>query len=49
MDPLTIDTTKIKTARKQPVTALDKLNDTGLISTVLAARERGRIDIIFDN
>ena len=40
MDPLTIDTTKIKITKKQPVTALDKLNDTGLISTVLAARER---------
>ncbi|HEX7575623.1 MAG TPA: NADH-quinone oxidoreductase subunit B family protein [Candidatus Methanoperedens sp.] len=40
MDPVTIDTTKIKITRKQPVTALDKLNDTGLISTVLSARER---------
>ncbi|MFA4956618.1 MAG: NADH-quinone oxidoreductase subunit NuoB [Candidatus Methanoperedens sp.] len=40
MDPVTIDTTKIKITKKQPVTALDKLNDTGLISTVLAARER---------
>ena len=40
VDPVTIDTTKIKITRKQPVTALDKLNDTGLISTVLAARER---------
>ncbi|CAG0975101.1 NADH-quinone oxidoreductase subunit B [Methanosarcinales archaeon] len=40
MDPLTIDTTKIKITRKQPVTAIDKLNDTGLISTLLAARER---------
>ncbi|MCZ7402381.1 MAG: NADH-quinone oxidoreductase subunit B [Candidatus Methanoperedens sp.] len=40
MDPVTIDTTKIKITKKQPVTALDKLNDTGLISTVLSARER---------
>jgi NADH-quinone oxidoreductase subunit B len=40
VDPVTIDTTKIKITRKQPVTALDKLNDTGLISTVLSARER---------
>ncbi|MFA4934265.1 MAG: NADH-quinone oxidoreductase subunit B family protein [Candidatus Methanoperedens sp.] len=40
MDPITIDTTKIKTAKKKPVTALEKLEDTGLISTVLAARER---------
>jgi NADH-quinone oxidoreductase subunit B len=40
VDPLTIDTTKIKITRKQPVTAIDKLNDTGLISTLLAARER---------
>ncbi len=40
VDPVTIDTTKIKITKKQPVTALDKLNDTGLISTVLAARER---------
>lgn len=40
MDPLTIDTTKIKITRRQPVTAIDKLNDTGLISTLLAARER---------
>jgi len=40
VDPVTIDTTKIKITKKQPVTALDKLNDTGLISTVLSARER---------
>lgn len=40
MDPVTIDTTKIKMTKKKPVTAVDKLNDTGLISTVLAARER---------
>jgi len=40
VDPITIDTTKIKTAKKKPVTALEKLEDTGLISTVLAARER---------
>lgn len=40
MDPITIDTTQIKTAKKKPVTALEKLEDTGLISTVLAARER---------
>jgi len=39
VDPVTIDTTKIKTAKKKPVTALEKLEDTGLISTVLAARE----------
>ncbi len=40
MDPVTIDTTKIKIARRKPETALEKLEDTGLISTVLAARER---------
>lgn len=40
VDPVTIDTTKIKHTKKQPVTALEKLNDTGLISTLLAARER---------
>lgn len=40
VDPVTIDTTKIKAAKRQPVTALDKLNDTGMISTLLAARER---------
>lgn len=37
---VTIDTTKIKSVRKTPETALEKLEDTGLISTVLAARER---------
>ena len=37
---VTIDTTKIKPVRKTPETALEKLEDTGLISTVLAARER---------
>ncbi len=40
MDPVTIDTTKIRPVRKKPETALEKLEDTGLISTVLAARER---------
>lgn len=40
VDPVTIDTTKIKPAKKKPVTALEKLEDTGLINTVLAARER---------
>ncbi|HLB69614.1 MAG TPA: NADH-quinone oxidoreductase subunit B family protein [Candidatus Methanoperedens sp.] len=40
MDPVTIDTTKIKTEKKEPETALEKLEDTGLISTLLAARER---------
>lgn len=40
MDPVTIDTTKIKSIRRKPVTALEKLEDTGLISTVMAARER---------
>jgi NADH-quinone oxidoreductase subunit B len=40
VDPVTIDTTKIKIARRKPETALEKLEDTGLISTVLAARER---------
>lgn len=40
MDPVTIDTTKFKPVRRKPETALDKLEDTGLISTVLAARER---------
>jgi NADH-quinone oxidoreductase subunit B len=40
VDPVTIDTTKIKPAKKTPVTALEKLEDTGLINTVMAARER---------
>ncbi len=40
VDPVTIDTTKIKSVKKEPATALEKLEDTGLISTVLAARER---------
>ncbi len=40
MDPVTIDTTKIKPAKKKPVTALEKLEDTGLVNTVMAARER---------
>ncbi len=40
MDPVTIDTTKFRPVRKKPETALEKLEDTGLISTVLAARER---------
>jgi NADH-quinone oxidoreductase subunit B len=40
VDPVTIDTTKIKPIKRKPVTALEKLEDTGLISTVLAARER---------
>lgn len=40
MDPVTIDTTKTKPAKKRPETALEKLEDTGLISTVMAARER---------
>jgi NADH-quinone oxidoreductase subunit B len=40
VDPVTIDTTKFRPVRKKPETALEKLEDTGLISTVLAARER---------
>ncbi len=41
MDPVTIDTTKIKpVARKPPTTALEKLEDTGMVGTLLAARER---------
>jgi len=40
LDPVTIDTTKFKPVRRKPETALEKLEDTGLISTVLAARER---------
>ncbi len=40
MDPVTIDTTKIKTTKRKPETALEKLDDTGLISTVLAAKDR---------
>ncbi len=40
MDPVTIDTTKIRPARKKPETALEKLEDTGLINTLLAARDR---------
>ncbi len=37
---VTIDTTKIKPTKKKPQTALEKLNDTGLVSTVMAAGER---------
>ncbi len=40
MDPVTIDTTKIKFIKRKPVTAIEKLEDTGLISTVMAAQER---------
>jgi NADH-quinone oxidoreductase subunit B len=40
VDPVTIDTTKIKAVKKKPATALEKLEDTGLISTVMAAGER---------
>ncbi len=40
MDQVTIDTTKIKITKKKPETAVDKLNDTGAISTILAAREK---------
>ena len=40
MDPITIDTTKIKPIKREPQTALEKLEDTGLISTVLAAQDR---------
>ncbi len=36
-----IDTTRIKLIKKKPETALEKLEDTGLVSTLLAARERG--------
>ncbi len=35
-----IDTTKIKIVNKKPETALEKLEDTGLVNTVAAARER---------
>ncbi len=40
MDPVTIDTTKIKTKKRKPETALEKLEDTGLINTILAAKDR---------
>ena len=40
MDPVTIDTTKIKAKKRKPETALEKLEDTGLINTVLAAKDR---------
>ncbi len=40
MDPVTIDTTKIKPIKKKPETALEKLEDTGLVNTLLAAKER---------
>lgn len=40
MDPVTIDTTKFRTTKRKPETALEKLDDTGLISTVLAAKDR---------
>jgi len=40
VDPVTIDTTKIKPKKRKPETALEKLEDTGLINTVLAAKDR---------
>jgi NADH-quinone oxidoreductase subunit B len=41
LDPVTIDTTKIKPAvKKPPTTAIDKLEDTGMIGTLIAATER---------
>ncbi len=41
MDPVTIDTTKIKSGvKKPPTTAQEKLEDTGLIGTLLGAAER---------
>ncbi len=40
MDPVTIDTTKISAIKKKPQTALEKLEDTGLIHTVLSAKDR---------
>lgn len=40
MDPVTIDTTKIKHMKKKPETAIEKLEDTGLINTLLAAKDR---------
>ena len=40
VDPVTIDTTKIKTRKRKPETALEKLEDTGLINTILAAKDR---------
>lgn len=36
-----IDTTKIKPVKRKPKTALEKLEDTGLENTLLAARDRG--------
>jgi len=40
VDPVTIDTTKIKHMKKKPETAIEKLEDTGLINTLLAAKDR---------
>ncbi len=40
LDPVTIDTTKIRMTKRKPETALEKLEDTGLINTLVAAKDR---------
>lgn len=40
VDPVTIDTTKIRMTKRKPETALEKLDDTGMINTILAAKDR---------
>jgi len=40
VDPVTIDTTKIRMTKRKPETALEKLDDTNLINTLLAAKDR---------
>lgn len=40
VDPVTIDTTKIRMTKRKPETALEKLEDTGMINTILAAKDR---------
>jgi len=37
---ITIDTTKIKTTDRKPETAVERLEDTGLVNTLAAARDR---------
>ncbi len=40
LDPVTIDTTKVRMTKRKPETALEKLEDTNLINTLLAAKDR---------
>lgn len=40
VDTITIDTTKVRIPKKKPETALEKLGDTGMVGTILAAKDR---------